>query len=331
MLDVFTGGKNFRNENSPLDRGCGPKMSSIADYAHTQYYYKGIPYSIIDFFHSAEWKQYIKNGKGEIPFNEGIALMMRLAEKEGFPIDVPLFGGIICGDEDDTSGAAYTAFLNWKKRSRKDEYARIRTMEKFLSKNRCYPYILYPLFNQDYSSKEQAHQLYAVRNVWDIEHVKRPFFMHVFKYSKRLGTHRRVEPDFNVVYKWNRKGMDPLLDVYIEAANAFWEFVVHLEGKVEVVGRRSRKRSGCVSNASDLEYEWVEWMGTQRGEGGLIYRNLIDYHARIISKQRERARFIVFMEFLLLYLRGDTIVDDPAPTKQGKPRELYLKLQRVHE
>ncbi len=301
-------------------------MSSIVDYTHTLYYYNGEPFSFSDFFHSAEWKEYIIHGTGEIPLQEGINLLVRLATAKKLPIDVALFGGIICGDDDNAE--ITDLFSQWKERDRRNESKRCKLMDAFLAKNRFYPYILYPLFNQRYTSTEKAQQLYATMEVWNHPFMRREFFMLVFKYSKRLGDQISIVPNLNVVIKYDRKRRDPLYPAYVEAGNALWAYIDHLNGKVEIVGRREKKREGSIFNAFDLEQEWVEWMGGQRGNP---YLNLLNYHRLVREKQRERARFTVLMEFLWLYLNGDVLVDDPIPTRAGKPREQHLKIQRVHE
>lgn len=303
-------------------------MTSIIDYAHTQYYYKGLAFSLFDFFRSEEWKHYIKEGTGDIPLSEGIELMIRLADQKKFSVDVPLFGAIICKDitDEEEGGTAFVAFKNWLLLERRNELSRIRLMNKYLMKNRFYPYILYPMFNQQYTSTEKARQLFTTITMWNVDHVRRPFFMLVFKYSKRLASQLNIRPDLNVLPVKRNRGKDPLYAVYVEAGNAFWDYVAHLEGKVEVVGRRAKKRDGAIFNAVDLEHEWIEWMGGQRKYGALI-----QYRTSVENKQRERARFTVLMEFLWMYLKKDAIIDDPLPTKQGKPRELRLKIQKVHE
>ncbi len=300
-------------------------MSNIVDYVHTLYYFGGIAFSFFDFFRSEEWMTFVRHGKGEVPLNEGLNLLSRLAEQKGFPVDVSLFGGIICGDVDpDEGGEAYRAFAIWKQQERPSELKRILLMDRFLSKNRCYPYVLYPLFNQRYTSTEKAQQLYSTLNAWIA--VKRPFFKLVFKYSKRLGAQVQVAPDLNVLQVRDRKKIDPLYDVYVEAANALWDYADYLEDKVEIVGRRQKKRDGSIFNAVELEHEWVEWMGWTRR-----FALLLEYHRRVINKQRERARFTVFMEFLWMYLKRDNLINDPTPTKRGKSREQHLKIRKEPE
>ncbi len=297
-------------------------MTNIVDYTHTVYYFKGLPFSFTDFFRSPEWVEFVRHGKGEVPLTEGIHLLMRLAAQKGFPVDTSQFGAIVCGDEKE--GDVYDAFVKWKKLERRHELKRIQIMDRFLAKNRCYPYILYPLFNQKYTSTEKAQQLYATINVWDTLHMKRLFFALVFKYSKRLGAKVKVQPNLNVIINRDRKSEDPLYAVYMEASNGLWDYIEYLDGKVEVVGRRQKKREGCIFSVAELEHEWLEWMSGRR-----VYDNLLEYQRNV--NRRERARFTVFMEFLWMYLKRDNLVDDAIPTKHGNSREQHLKIRKVLE
>jgi hypothetical protein len=293
-------------------------MTSIVDYRHTVYYFNGKPYSLADFFHSSAWEDYVVSLSTIMPVDEGVALLMRLADQKKLPIDIPLFIDVAFGEQPKEASAIIDALNEWKENEQMDELKRIRIMDKFLQTKWEYPYILYPIFNQRYSSTEKAQQLYETIDVWGHERMKRPFFMLVFKYSK-LNAKTSATPNLNVTYKRGRKMEDSLYQVYIDASNGLWDFVQHLEGKIDVVGRRQKKREGAIFNAIDLENEWVQWMEKERA-----YRELLAYRALVVNKKRDRARFTVFIEFLWMYLKRDAFVDDLK-------REQYLKIQKVSE
>ncbi len=277
-------------------------MTTILDYRTTLYSFKGKEFPIGDFFYSAEWVKYLQtSANGPMPVNEGVSLLIRLANLNNLPIDVSLFTEIVCGDVEH-DGKQYVALLDEWKKTIGDELERAQCMRTILQKKGLFPYIIYPLINPNYSSRQKAHQLLSVIDIWGSERMKREFFMLVFKFSKRSTRSKDKEEDINPS-KWGKLQDDPNATIYEQASNGLWDYIDHVQQTftVHVCRRTKRQRKEHIYTFERLIFEWIDWMGKQNHKFDLF----LEYHRVQGSRRSEKPRLSLLNEFLWIYLWGD--------------------------